>query len=145
MDPNVAAGIGTRTRSRVAQASASSVAAANIRQLTKSSRTTSSNQGQNILVMPSKRVALSEEQQRDSVKAVFDMRVKLFALEQRLRSELESEGFEIISSENAHEQYAVIRSIRLRADSICESLMKDPTEQLVAELREIIKFVHSIS
>ena len=94
---------------------------------------------------PSRRMALSEEQQKESVKAVFDMRVKLVSLEQRLRSELESEGFEILSSENAHDQYALVRSMRRRVDSICECLSKDPSDALIVELREIIQFVHSIS
>jgi hypothetical protein len=145
MSSDASGGIGTRTRTRAAQAKASSVAAANIRQATRSTRVATISQDTRVQTAESRRQTLSEDQQKESVRTVFETRQKLVEWELKFVSELESEGFELISSENAHEQYALVKSMRRCMDTLCDSLARELSEAQTAHLRDIIKFVQSFS
>jgi hypothetical protein len=137
-DPNLT---GMRTRSRAAQATAApSAAAANIRQLAKSARSAAVLQKQESTEKASLKDVLTEEQQKQSVKALFDCRSKLVNWEVELRSILES-GIYKSSSEYSHNRYASIRSCRQFVDHVTESMAKGTTSRSQIDmLRSIIKF-----
>jgi hypothetical protein len=88
---------------------------------------------------------MSEEEQKASVTAVFETRKKLRDIENGLRHELEGEGFEVVTTENAHERYAFIKSLRIHTDNLCSSMSVGiaPVEK-VNELRKLIRFIQEL-
>ena len=89
---------------------------------------------------------LDENQQRASVKALFDCRCQLANLETRLRVELESEGFHDITASDLREQYAKIKSLRMLTDSICASMGDETVDAgQITTLRRIIEFTNNHS
>ena len=138
---------GMRTRARAAQSVVSSTAAANIRQLAKSTRSTVGLSKQEPSPKSSVKEALSEDQQKISVKALFDCRVTLQNAERTIRAQLESGLFQLrVSSEGLHDKYAMVKSLRQYTEQICESMEKGSiTRDQIDILRSIIQFSPSLA
>ena len=141
-----AAASSVRTRSRATTSTITTVAA-NIQQVSKQAMmaTRSSVSGGtppgSAAIRP-----VSEAEQKRSVTGLYSSLKWLVDTENDLRCRLEKDGLDagMRVSESAHEDYALIKSLRILAESLCSELRSNPrNESAVTKLREVIKYVES--